>query len=190
MQLIPQIIFLVIFVAAVLMFARSVKKIRRNIFFGHDEDLSDRRDERWKNVLLLAFGQKKMFRKPLVAIMHFIIYAGFIIINIEVAEIILDGLMGSHRLFAPYTGAAYGFLINSFELLALGVLIVCVIFLLRRNIVYVKRLWSKELNGWPKTDANLILITEIILMILFLTMNIAFHSCGALLSSITRYLRS
>jgi ferredoxin len=171
MQLIPQVLFSVLLLISVALFARSVKAIRRNILLGQDEDLSDRKDERWKNLLLLAFGQKKMFRKPLVALMHFVIYAGFIIINIEVAEIVLDGIFGTHRLFAPALGGLYPVLINVFELLAFGVLTVCIVFLFRRNIVYVKRLWSKELNGWPKSDANLILITEIILMLLFLTMN-------------------
>ena len=171
MQLIPQVLFLILLLFAIVWFARSVKAIRRNILLGQDEDLSDRKGERWKNLLLLAFGQKKMFRKPLVAVMHFVIYAGFIIINIEVAEIVLDGILGTHRLFAPVLGGLYPVLINIFELLAFGVLAVCVIFLFRRNIVYVKRLWSKELNGWPKSDANLILVTEIILMLLFLTMN-------------------
>lgn len=173
MQLIPQVLFSVLLVISIALFARSVKAIRRNILLGQDEDLSDRKDERWKNLMLLAFGQKKMFRKPLVALMHFIIYAGFIIINIEVAEIVLDGIIGTHRLFAPALGGLYSVLINIFELLAFGVLAVCVVFLCRRNIVYVKRLWSKELSGWPKSDANLILVTEIILMLLFLTMNSA-----------------
>jgi heterodisulfide reductase subunit C len=173
MQLIPQVLFSVLLLISVALFARSVKAIRRNILLGQDEDLSDRKDERWKNLLLLAFGQKKMFRKPLVALMHFVIYAGFIIINIEVAEIVLDGILGTHRLFAPALGGLYPVLINIFELLAFGVLAVCIVFLCRRNIVYVKRLWSKELSGWPKSDANLILITEIILMLLFLTMNSA-----------------
>jgi heterodisulfide reductase subunit C len=173
MQLIPQVLFSVLLLTSVALFARSVKAIRRNILLGQDEDLSDRKDERWKNLLLLAFGQKKMFRKPLVALMHFVIYAGFIIINIEVAEIVLDGILGTHRLFAPALGGLYPVLINIFELLAFGVLAVCIVFLCRRNIVYVKRLWSKELNGWPKSDANLILITEIVLMLLFLTMNSA-----------------
>ncbi len=171
MQLIPQVLFSILLLVSLLWFALSVKAIRRNILLGQDEDLTDNKAERWKNLLLLAFGQKKMFRKPLVAVMHFVIYAGFIIINIEVAEIVLDGILGTHRLFAPALGRLYPVLINIFELLAFGVLFVCVIFLFRRNVVYVKRLWSKELNGWPKTDANFILITEIVLMMLFLTMN-------------------
>ncbi|WP_336514028.1 (Fe-S)-binding protein [Pollutibacter soli] len=171
MHIIAQIIFFLLTATAVWFFSRKIMAIRRNILLGRDQQLNDRKPERWKNVLLLAFGQKKMFRNPLVAFLHLVIYLGFIIINIEVLEIVLDGLLGTHRLFAPYTGNAYTFLINSFELLAVGVITVCVIFLLRRNLVYVKRLWSKELDGWPRSDANYILITEILLMVLFLTMN-------------------
>jgi ferredoxin len=112
-----------------------------------------------------------MFRNPLVAILHFFVYAGFIIINIEVLEIILDGMLGTHRLFAPYLGAAYNFLINAFEILAVLVITACAVFLIRRNIIKIKRFISKDLDGWPRSDANYILITEIILMLLFLTMN-------------------
>jgi ferredoxin len=121
--------------------------------------------------LLLAFGQKKMFRNPLVAIMHFFVYAGFIIINIEVLEIVLDGIFGTHRLFAKPLGGFYTFLINSFEILAVLVILACAIFLIRRNIIRLRRFISKDLNGWPRSDANYILITEIILMFLFLTLN-------------------
>jgi ferredoxin len=146
--------------------------IRRNILLGKDADFSDRTGDRWRNVLLLAFGQKKMFRNPLVAGMHFFIYAGFIIINIEVLEIVIDGVFGTHRIFSG-VGVVYPYLINAFEFLALTVLVGCVIFLLRRNVVKVKRLASPDLNGWPRSDANYILITEIVLMSLFLTMNSA-----------------
>ena len=119
----------------------------------------------------MAFGQKRMFDKPLVALLHFAVYAGFIIINIEILEIILDGIFGTHRLFAPTLGSFYSFVINFFEILAFLVLISCIIFLVRRNIVKVRRLNMKELDGWPRSDANYILIFEIILMALFLTMN-------------------
>ncbi len=148
-------------------------KIRRNILLGKDEDRSDNPGARWKNVLLLAFGQKKMFRNPLVAIMHLFVYVGFVIINIEVLEIGLDGLLGTHRLFLPALGGFYNFLINSFEILAALVLISCIIFLIRRNGVHIKRFWARELVGWPKDDANIILIVEIVLMSLFLLMNSA-----------------
>ncbi len=140
---------------------------------GRAEDHSDQPAARWKNVLLLALGQKKMFRNPLVAVLHLVVYAGFIIINLEVLEIALDGLLGSHRLFARPLGKLYPVLINGFEVLAVLVLLACIVFLIRRNVIKVKRLWSKDLDGWPKSDANYILITEIVLMTLFLTMNAA-----------------
>ena len=171
MQLLPQILFITILGFASWFFAKNIGQIRKNIFLGRDEDLTDNKPLRWKNMLLLAFGQKKMFKNPLVAVMHFFIYAGFIIINIEVMEIVLDGILGTHRLFFPYTGTFYNFLINFFEILAVAVIAVCVIFLVRRNILKLKRFISKDLLGWPKSDANYILITEIILMSLFLTMN-------------------
>ncbi len=171
MQYIQQVLFLVMAISAIAFFSKKVAEIRRNIFLGKSEDLSDNPGIRWKNVLLLAMGQRKMFKNIPVAIMHFIIYAGFIIINIEVLEIVLDGLLGTHRLFLPYLGEFYGWLINIFEWLAFGVIVVCVVFLARRNWINIKRLVNKDLNGWPKTDANFILITEIVLMSLFLTMN-------------------
>ncbi len=173
MSIIPQILFILLVAVSVFVFAKKAKEIRRNILLGVDEDLNDRPAERWKNLLLLALGQKKMFRYPLVAFMHFIIYAGFIIINIEVLEIALDGIFGTHRMFAATLGGFYSFLINFFEILALGVLSVCVAFLVRRNILKLKRFMKHELDGWPRSDANYILITEIILMTLFLTMNSA-----------------
>jgi heterodisulfide reductase subunit C len=173
MQIVQQILFLLVVIAAVFLFAKKIQQIRRNILLGQDEDFSDRKPERWKNVFLLALGQKKMFRYPLVALMHLVIYAGFIIINFEVLEIALDGLLGKHRLFAAPLGMFYGWLINSFEVLALLVLTVCIAFLVRRNVIKVKRFMKRELKGWPASDANYILITEIVLMTLFLTMNAA-----------------
>ena len=169
MVYLQQILFALAAGIAIWLFARKAKEIRRNILLGRDEPYNDRRAERWKNVLLLAFGQKKMFRNPLVAILHFVIYAGFIIINIEVLEIFLDGIFGTHRLFSGLP--LYSWLINSFEFLAVGVIIVCVVFLIRRNIIKLRRFISHDLDGWPRSDANYILITEIALMTLFLTMN-------------------
>ena len=171
MQIIQQILFGALAVFAVWLFARNILFVRHNILLGRAEDLTNDKARRWKNLLLLALGQKKMFRNPLVAVLHFIIYAGFIIINVEVLEIVLDGLMGTHRLFLPYLGGFYSFVINFFELLAILVLLVCVIFLFRRNILKLKRFVGQDLNGWPRSDANYILITEIILMTLFLCMN-------------------
>jgi heterodisulfide reductase subunit C len=171
MQIFQQVLFVALAGFAIWLFAKNIGAIRRNIFLGKAEDLTDNPSLRWKNLLLLAFGQKKMFRNPLVALMHFVIYAGFIIINIEVLEIVLDGILGTHRLFLPWLGGFYTFLINFFEILAVGVLTVCIIFLIRRNIIKLKRFISKDLDGWPRSDANYILISEIILMTLFLTMN-------------------
>lgn len=172
MQYIPQVVFLILSGIAVFLFSKKAGEIRRNILLGKDEDFSDNKLQRWKNLVLLALGQKKMFKNPTVAIMHLIIYAGFIIINIEVLEIVLDGVLGKHRLFAGIIPAGlYSFLINFFEILAVGVTAVCVVFLVRRNVIKLKRFISKDLNGWPRSDANYILITEIVLMSLFLTMN-------------------
>lgn len=171
MQYIQQVLFVAVAAVAVWLFARKAAQIRRNILLGKEENLTDQPALRWKNLLLLALGQKKMFSNPLVAIMHFIIYAGFIIINLEVLEIVLDGILGQHRLFAVPLGSVYNWLINAFEFLAVGVILVCIVFLVRRNIIKLKRFISKDLNGWPRSDANYILITEIILMSLFLTMN-------------------
>ncbi len=172
MQIIQQILFVVLVVIATWFFSKQVKNIRRNILLGRDTNFEKGSEaERWKKVLLLALGQKKMFKYPLVGIMHLIVYAGFIIINIEILEIILDGIFGTHRLFAPTLGSLYGWLINGFEFLALGVIITCAAFLYRRNVKKVDRLNRRELDGWPKSDANYILITEIVLMTLFLTMN-------------------
>jgi len=171
MQIAQQIIFVFISAIAIWLFSKKVKEISRNIKLGRDENLNDNPSLHWRNLLLLAFGQKKMFRNPLVAVLHFLVYAGFIIINIEVLEIVLDGFLGTHRLFAKPLGGLYLFLINSFEVLALLVLSACAIFLVRRNIIKVKRFISKDLKGWPRSDANYILITEIVLMSLFLLMN-------------------
>src|SRR6185503_4650989 len=171
MQIVQQVLFVLISIIAIWLFTKKVKEIGRNIKLGKDENFSDNKNLRWKNVLLLAFGQKKMFRNPLVAIMHFFVYAGFIIINIEVLEIVLDGIFGTHRLFAKPLGGFYTFLINAFEVLAVLVIAACAIFLVRRNIIKLRRFISKDLNGWPRSDANYILITEIILMLLFLTLN-------------------
>lgn len=171
MQLLQQILFVLCAGFAIWLFRKNILQIRRNILLGKAEDLNDNKPARWRNLALLALGQKKMFKNPLVALMHFVIYAGFIIINIEVLEIVLDGILGKHRLFAELLGGFYTFLINFFEILAVGVIAVCVVFLCRRNIIKLRRFISKDLNGWPRSDANYILITEIVLMSLFLFMN-------------------
>ncbi len=171
MSIIQQILFVLVAGFSIWFFARNLGRIRRNILLGRDEPYNDQPGRRWKNVLLLAFGQKIMFKYPLVAFLHLLIYLGFIIINIEVLEIIVDGILGTHRSFSGFAPGLYSFLINSFEFLAVAVLLSCVVFLIRRNVLRVKRLNTRDLNGWPRKDANYILITEIILMTLFLTMN-------------------
>src|SRR5688572_30047610 len=171
MQIVQQVFFTLLSVFSIWLFAKKIKEIRRNINLGRNELINDHKPLRWKNVLLLAFGQKKMFRNPLVAVLHFFVYAGFIIINIEVLEIILDGIFGTHRIFAAPAGGLYKVLINSFEILAILVLVSCAIFLVRRNIIKLKRFISRDLDGWPRSDANYILITEIGLMSLFLFLN-------------------
>ena len=173
MLLFQQIAFILVLVLAVSLFVKKIRRIRRNILLGKDEDYSGDTGRRWKNVLLLAFGQKKMFRNPLVAVMHFVVYAGFIIINVEVLEIALDGIFGTHRVFAGFTGSLYLVLIDGFEVLAVGVFLACFIFLCRRDILKLRRFISHDLDGWPRSDANYILLTEIGLMTLFLTMNAA-----------------
>jgi len=173
MHVAQQILFIICALAAVYFFIKKVKELRRNILLGRDQDISDNKGQRWKNMTLLALGQKKMFKKPLPALLHLAVYAGFVIINLEILEIFLDGILGVHRLFAPILGSLYAFLIGFFEILAVLVLVSCIIFLIRRNILKVRRLNMPELNGWPRSDANLILITEVVLMSLFLTMNTA-----------------
>jgi ferredoxin len=169
--MIAQLAFFILTATAIFIFWKKTSAIRRNILIGREESLEPDKSKRMRNLLLLAFGQKKMFKYPLVALMHFVIYAGFIIINIEVLEIVLDGLLGTHRVFAPQLGKSYPWLINAFEWLAFGVIIVCLAFLTRRNIIKLKRFISRDLDGWPRSDANYILLSEIVLMCLFLTMN-------------------
>jgi ferredoxin len=171
--MISSIIFLVLLTAGVYFFAANVKKIIRNIKLGRDISISDRPGERWKTMAMVALGQSKMVVRPVAGIFHIIIYVGFIVINIEVLEIIIDGIFGTHRIFAKPLGPLYDVLIGSFEFLALGVLVACIIFLVRRNIIRLKRFMNKEMEGWPSSDANIILVAEIILMTLFLSMNAA-----------------
>jgi len=170
-QILEPLIFIALTIIAIGFVVKRGKIISKTIQLGRNEELKGPKSARWKNVFLLALGQQKMFRKPGVAILHLIVYAGFIIINIEIVEIILDGILGQHRLFAPLLGAVYPILINSFEALALLVLLACIVFLIRRNLKSITRLQSTDLNGWPRKDATIILGAEIILMSLFLIMN-------------------
>ncbi len=177
MHIVQQVLFIILALSGIYIFSKKIMEMRRNILLGRDEDLSDNKGQRWKNMLLLAIGQKKMFKRPIPALLHIAVYVGFIIINIEILEIFVDGMLGKHRFFAGLLGTdysiIYSWLIGFFEILAAMVLVGCVIFLIRRNIIKVRRLNMKELIGWPREDANIILITEIILMTLFLTMNTA-----------------
>ena len=167
------ILFILVFIAATALFTFNAKKIIRNIHLGRKLNRTDRKAERWKLMARVALGQSKMVVKPVAGFLHILVYVGFVIINLEVLEIILDGILGTHRLFAPLLGSFYDFLIASFEFLALGVLFAVVIFFIRRNIIYIKRFRQNELNGWPRSDANLILLIEVLLMSAFLTMNAA-----------------
>ncbi|MDB5117845.1 MAG: succinate dehydrogenase iron-sulfur subunit [Mucilaginibacter sp.] len=171
--MIAQLIFLLILIAAVYLFSKNAGKIRRNILLGRDTNRSDQPAKRWKVMAKVALGQSKMVKRPVAAIMHFFIYVGFIIINLEVLEIIIDGLFGSHRIFSHPLGNYYSYLINGFEFLAVLVLIACIVFLARRNILHLKRFSGAEMKSWPKSDANYILCIEILLMSAFLTMNAA-----------------
>ncbi|MBW8244171.1 (Fe-S)-binding protein [Muricauda oceani] len=172
MEYLPNIIFAVALIAGIGFFVRNVKKLTRNIKLGRDVDVSDNKAQRWKNMAKIALGQTKMVVRPIAGIMHVIVYVGFIIINIEVLEIILDGLFGTHRLFSPL-GPVYDLLIGSFEILALLVIVAVVVFWIRRNIIRIQRFIKPEMKGWPKTDGNMILYIEFVLMVLFLTMNAA-----------------
>ena len=167
-----QIAFLLLLIAASVLFGRNVAKIRRYINMGRDTNRTDRSGDRWQTMIRVALGQGKMVTRPVAGIMHIFVYVGFIIINIEVLEIIIDGLFGTHRVLA-FMGPFYNFLIGSFEVLALLVLLGCVVFLIRRNIQRIGRFHKPEMKGWPTNDANLILVIEIALMTAFLTMNAA-----------------
>jgi heterodisulfide reductase subunit C len=169
---ISNLIFALFLGAAGFLFGKNVLKIRRNILLGRDIDRSDNPSKRWKTMAKVALGQSKMVVRPVAGILHILVYVGFVIINIEVLEIVLDGLFGTHRIFA-FLGGFYNFLIGSFEILAFLVLVSCLIFLIRRNIIQIKRFVMKEMDGWPKTDANLILVFEVLLMSAFLLMQAA-----------------
>ncbi len=170
MQYIPNILFLIVLLAGSGFFIKNSKKIIRNINLGYKVDASDHKKERWNNVIRIALGQSKMVVRPIAGILHIVVYVGFVIINIEVLEIIIDGLFGTHRIFSSL-GVFYNILIASFEVLAFLVLVSVIVFWIRRNIKRIKRFWSPEMKGWPKNDANIILYFEMVLMSLFLIMN-------------------
>lgn len=171
MAVLQQVIFLITLITAGFFIRRRVLRIRANIQLGKKQESTGDSSVRLQNMLLIAFGQQKMFKKLIPATLHFFIYVGFLVINLEVLEFVIDGLAGTHRIFAPYLGGFYNVLMNIFEFLAVAVLLACVIFLTRRNILKTPRFWSTEMKGWPRLDGNLILIIEIVLMIAILSMN-------------------
>lgn len=174
MQYISNILFIIALVAGIGYFTRNIRKIIRNVKLGLEVDASDHTSQRWANVFRIALGQSKMVVRPIPGLLHLFVYIGFIIINIEVLEIIIDGIFGTHRVLSTIMPAGlYNFLIASFEILALLVLVGVILFWTRRNIQKLKRFWANEMKGWPKNDANYILYFEMVLMLLFLTMNAA-----------------
>jgi len=171
-HMIAQILFVALSGVAGYFFAKNLGKIRRNILLGKDIDLSDNKPLRWKTMLKVAFGQTKMAARPVPFVLHFIVYAGFILINIEVLEILIDGIFGTHRVLS-FLGPVYNLAIGFFEILAFAVLVACIIFLSRRYIVKIARFQSPELKGFANRDAATILFIEIILMGALLKMNAA-----------------
>ncbi len=167
------ILFVIIAAAGIGLFARKVGKIRRNIFLGQPLQRSDRTAARWATMARVAMGQSKMVTRPVAGFFHILIYVGFVLINLEVLEIILDGVSGNHRLFKPLLGDFYYFLISFFEVLGVGVILACIVFLWRRNVQPLARFKGPELTGWPRLDANLILLIELVLMSALFGMNIA-----------------
>ncbi len=172
MSYIDNILFAIILFIGIGFFVKNIQKLTRNIKLGKDVDRSDNSGARWKNMAMIAFGQSKMVKRPVAGILHILVYVGFIIINIEVIEIIIDGLFGTHRVLS-FLGGFYDFLIASFEILALLVLVSVIVFWIRRMIVRIPRFWNKEMKGFPKNDALYILYFEMVLMSLFLLMNAA-----------------
>ena len=169
--MISSILFSLTLIFSILLFVRNCRKLYRNINLGKDINRYDNSNFRFKKMIRLAFGQSKMFDKPIVGILHFIVYVAFVLINIELLEIVIDGVLGTHRFLAPYMGSFYNFLIAFFELLAFAVIISVAVFWIRRNFLKIKRFLSNDLKGWPKNDANYILYIEVVLMFLFLNMN-------------------
>lgn len=171
MKYIPNIIFCVLITYSIYIFYNNILKLKRNINLGKGEvEISGSKKVRWKKMILLAFGQSKMINRPISGLLHLVVYIAFIIINIELIEIIIDGIFGTHRIFSMI-GSLYGFLIGSFEILAISVIICVSIFWVRRNVLRLKRFYENKMIGWPKMDANLILYFEILIMSCFLLMN-------------------
>ena len=182
MNYISNVLFGVLLITGIGYFVNNIQKLVRNIKLGKSINRNDNKLQRFKNMAMIALGQSKMVKRPFSGFLHIIVYVGFVIINIEVLEIVVDGLLGTHRVFQPYLGDSfYGFLIGVFEVLAALVFIAVVFFWLRRNLANIKRFLSKEMTGWPKRDGNLILYFEMVLMSLFIIMNAtdtAFQEAG------------
>ncbi|WP_346883849.1 (Fe-S)-binding protein [uncultured Algibacter sp.] len=172
MPYLSNIIFAILLITGVVFFTKNVKKLMRNIRLGQNTEVSDNKSQRWKNMAMIALGQSKMVRRPISGFLHVVVYVGFVIINIEVLEIIIDGLFGTHRIgLKVLPTSLYGFLIATFEILAVLVFITVIIFWVRRNILKLARFWKSEMTSWPKNDGNYILYFEMVLMTLFLVMN-------------------
>ena len=170
-EYLPNIIFVVVLFLGLYFFCRNLYRLYRNINLGKQIDVSDNKKERFINMSKIALGQGKLIKRPISGFLHVVVYVGFVIINIELLEIVLDGILGSHRLFSDYLGDLYGYLIGTFEFLAVSVLLAVSAFWIRRNIIKLKRFFGDNMKGWPKNDANIILYFEVVLMILFITMN-------------------
>ncbi len=172
MHYLPNILFAIILIAGIGFFVKNIKKLSRNIKLGRDVDVSDNKSQRWKNMAMIALGQSKMVRRPIAGFLHVVVYIGFIIINMEVLEIIIDGIFGTHRIgLKVLPQSFYGFLIGAFEILAVLVFVSVILFWIRRNVIRLQRFWKSEMTSWPKNDGNNILYFEMVLMTLFLVMN-------------------
>ena len=169
--MISSIIFIALLIVSSTFFYINAKKIRRNILLGKDISITDNRGERFKTMVLVALGQKKMFTRPIPALLHLFLYAAFVITQIELLEIVFDGITGHHRAFRASLGGFYTFMVSFIEILSVLAFIGTIAFLARRNLLKVPRLVKSELNGWPKLDANIILIMEIILICFIFMMN-------------------
>jgi heterodisulfide reductase subunit C len=171
-MMLQNLIFSLLLIAAAALFTRNIRQISQNIRLGKKFQLTDSKARRWRTMARVAIGQSKMGSRPVSAVMHLFVYVGFIVINIEMIEIMVDGIAGTHRSLL-FTGAVYPVLISVFELFALAVILACVVFLVRRNVIRLRRFWNKEMTAWPRSDANIILVTEILLMSSILIMNAA-----------------
>ncbi|MBT7528068.1 MAG: (Fe-S)-binding protein [Flavobacteriaceae bacterium] len=170
-EYLPNIIFVVVLFLGLYFFSRNLLRLYRNINLGKQINVSDNKKQRFVNMLKIALGQGKLIKRPVSGFLHVVVYVGFVVINIELLEIVLDGILGSHRLFSGFMGSFYGYLIGTFEFLAVSVIFAVSVFWIRRNVIKLKRFFGDNMNGWPKNDANIILYFEVVLMVLFITMN-------------------